>query len=131
MSSKKKIETKEAPEAIGPYSQAIIINEGKLLFVSGQLPVNPETGKIIEGDIRQMTRQVLDNLEAILKSGGSSLAQVVRTEIFLKDLNDFAIVNEEYAQRFKQTVFPARQTIQVARLPLDALIEISCIATVL
>lgn len=127
-----KIETTQAPQAIGPYSQALCVNvtNSQLLFVSGQLPVDPATGKLVDGDIKEATRQVLDNLEAILITANSSLNSVVRVDIFLKDLNDFSKVNEEYTRRFTNTIFPARQTIQVARLPLDASIEISCIAVV-
>ncbi len=126
MSKIEKIETAQAPQAIGPYSQAVLASP--FLFVSGQLPIDPATGKLIESDIRLQTIRVLNNLEAILKAGSLGFQDVVRCDVFLKDLNDFAIVNEEYAKWFKQPVPPARQTIQVARLPLDALVEISCIA---
>lgn len=125
----KKIETTQAPKAIGPYSQAVLASP--FLFVSGQLPIDPATGKIVGQEIRLQINQVLNNLEAILKAGGCSFQEVVRCDLFLKDLNDFAIVNEEYGKRFAQAVPPARQTIQVTRLPLDALIEISCIAILL
>lgn len=126
---KMRLETSEAPLAIGPYSQGIMLTNGNhLLFISGQLPIDPKTGKLIEGDIRAMTNQVIDNLEAILRSGGSNLDLVVRTDIFLTDLKDFAAVNEEYGKRFKGGIFPARQTIQVTGLPLGSSIEISCIA---
>lgn len=121
-----KIETPEAPKAIGPYSQAV--RTSNLLFVSGQLPVDPKTGQLVEQEIRTQTNRVLDNLEAILKEAGCSLNQVVRTDVFLKNLDDFKALNEEYAKRFQQSVPPARQTVQVAKLPLDALVEISCIA---
>lgn len=124
----KKIETENAPKAIGPYSQAVV--SGKTIYVSGQLPIDPKTGKFPEGDIRVLTRQVLSNLENILHTAGTSLEHVVRADIFLKDLNDFAAVNEEYGKKFHYPVKPARQTIQVARLPLDAPVEISCIAII-
>lgn len=125
----KKIETNEAPKALGPYSQAVSVTSGQtLLFVSGQLPIDPKTGKFIEGGIKEMTRQVIENIKAILKTGNCTLLDVVRTEIFLKDLKDFAIVNEEYATHFNGSVKPARQTIQVADLPMGSPIEISCIA---
>jgi 2-iminobutanoate/2-iminopropanoate deaminase len=126
----KKIETIHAPKAIGPYSQGIIIPEkSNLIFISGQMPVDPATGKMVEGDIRMLTHRVIDNLEAILIAGGSSLEKVVRTDVFLKELKrDFVAMNEEYAKRFKQPIPPVRQTIQVSELPLGALIEISCIA---
>lgn len=126
----RKIQTEQAPKAVGPYSQGVSVSEGHTLhFVSGQLPLDPKTGKLIEGDIRLATRQVIDNLEAILHAAGSSLNDVIRTDIFLIDLKrDFAVMNEEYATRFKGDVVPARQTIQVAALPLGAMVEISCIA---
>jgi 2-iminobutanoate/2-iminopropanoate deaminase len=125
-----KIATKKAPQALGPYSQATSLNisNGNILFVSGQLPIIPETGKMIVGDISEMTHQVIDNLETILKEGGSNLACVLRVDVFLKDLNDFAIFNESYALRFLGPNYPARQTVQVEKLPLDSPIEISCIA---
>jgi 2-iminobutanoate/2-iminopropanoate deaminase len=122
---KKKIETQQAPQAIGPYSQAVA--SPPFLFISGQLPLDPVTGKLVEGDIRLQVNRVLDNLEAILIAAGCSFQDVVRCDVFLKDLNDFAILNQEYAKRFNRSVPPARQTVQV-RLPLDALVEISCIA---
>lgn len=123
-----KINTPSAPKAIGPYSQAV--SDGNYVFVSGQLPINPETGKLIQADIRTQTKQVIDNLEAILKASECSLESVTRVDVFLKDLNNFSIVNEEYAKRFNGPIPPARQTIQVAKLPLDAEIEISCIAKI-
>lgn len=124
-----KITTDLAPKAIGPYSQAVLIpNNVTLIFVSGQLPVNPKTGKLIEGDIQQLTVQVIDNLEAILKAAGSHLNLVIRTDVFLIDLREFSKMNEIYAQRFNGPVLPARQTIEVTALPLGSPIEISCIA---
>lgn len=126
MSNLKKIETNDAPQAIGPYSQGV--SASPFLFISGQLPIIPSTGKLVESDILKQVNQVLDNLEAILHAGGCSFENVVRCDVFLKDLNDFAVVNQEYGKRFGQPIPPARQTIQVARLPLDALVEISCIA---
>lgn len=122
----KKIETKNAPQAIGPYSQAVLA--GSQLYISGQLPIDPATGKLVEADIRLQTSRVLDNLKAILSAAGCTFENVVRCDVFLKDMNDFGVVNEVYGHYFKQPIPPARQTIQVARLPLDALIEISCIA---
>lgn len=126
----KKFETAAAPRAIGPYSQAIGIQAGQsLIFVSGQLPIDPKSGKLIDGDIHALTKQVIDNIEAILLASGSNLSHVVRSEVFLKDLkNDFASMNEVYAKRFVGPITPARQTIQVADLPLGSPIEISCIA---
>lgn len=122
-----KIETTQAPKAIGPYSQGTFA-EG-FVFVSGQIPLNPNSGALVEGDIKAKTKQVIDNIEAILHAAGSSLQHVVRADIFLKNLKrDFAQVNEEYAKRFNGPVAPARQTIEVSELPLGADIEISCIA---
>jgi 2-iminobutanoate/2-iminopropanoate deaminase len=123
-----RIETDQAPKALGPYSQGVMIPVGELIFVSGQLPLDPATGKIVEGDIRTQIARVIKNLQAILEAAGSSLKDVVRTDVFLQDLADFAPMNEEYAKHFEGPVFPARQTIQVAKLPLNAPIEISCIA---
>ncbi len=126
----KKVDTEQAPAAIGPYSQAIVVKSFQsLVFVSGQLPINPQTGELLEGDIRALTKQVLNNIEAILKASGSSMSQVVRTDVFLKELmRDFVGMNEEYANRFNTLTPPARQTIQAAELPKGSLIEISCIA---
>lgn len=127
----KKIETPDAPKALGPYSQAITTIAGSsLIFVSGQLPIDPKTGKFVEGDIKALTRQVIDNLETVLLQGGSRLDLVVRTDVFLKDLKDFAAMNEEYGKRFNGSVAPARQTIQAADLPMGSSVEISCIAVV-
>lgn len=122
----KKFETAAAPKAIGPYSQAVCA--APFVFISGQIPIDPSTGKMVEADIHLQINRVLDNLEAVLKASGCSFQNVVRYEIFVIDLNDFTIVNQECAKRFTHSVLPARQTIQVARLPLDALVEISCIA---
>lgn len=125
-----KIETTHAPRAIGPYSQALsIASDQRLIFVSGQLPIDPNTGELIEGNIQTLTKCVLDNLEAILKAAGSHLQNVVKVDIFLKDIqSDFAGMNEEYAKRFNPTTPPARQTVQISALPKGATIEISCIA---
>lgn len=122
----KKIETARAPKAIGPYSQAI--DAQPLLFVSGQLPVDPATGKIVDGDISVKTRQVLRNIQAILEEAGYKVEDVVRAEIFLLDLKDFQAVNQVYSELFAGAAPPARQTIQVAGLPLGSPVEISCIA---
>ncbi|WP_039360282.1 MULTISPECIES: Rid family detoxifying hydrolase [Candidatus Protochlamydia] len=124
----KKIETMQAPKAIGPYSQAVLAD--KHLYVSGQLGIDPTTGKLELNDISLQINRVLDNLEAILKEAGCTFQNIVRCDVFLKDLNDFAIVNEAYSKRFSHSIPPARQTIQVAKLPLDALVEISCIAII-
>jgi 2-iminobutanoate/2-iminopropanoate deaminase len=114
-----------APKAIGPYSQAVRV--GDLLFLSGQVPLDPTTGQLIEGDISAQTRRVMDNLDAVLRSAGLSFADVARTTIFLADMNDFAKVNEVYGSYFTEP-FPARATVQVARLPKDARVEIDAIA---
>ncbi|MEI8366284.1 MAG: Rid family detoxifying hydrolase [Parachlamydiaceae bacterium] len=125
----KRLETSEAPLALGPYSQGVMTTNGNsLVFVSGQLPMDPKTGHLIAGDIQAMTKQVIENLEAILRAGGSNLDLVVRTDVFLTDLKDFAAMNEEYARHFKGQTTPARQTVQVGALPKGASIEISCIA---
>lgn len=126
----KKIKTEKAPSAIGPYSQAIVV-EGipPLVFVSGQLPVDPKTGELLNGDIKALTKQTLFNIEAILRASGSSMDKVVKTEVFLTDLkNDFIGMNEVYAMHFNEQAPPARQTVQVAALPKGSRIEISCIA---
>jgi 2-iminobutanoate/2-iminopropanoate deaminase len=118
--------TENAPKAIGPYSQAIVA--GNYLFVSGQIPIDPTIGKMTAVTIEEQTFQVLNNLEAILAAQGLTLENVVKTEVYLKDLNDFAVMNKIYAERFSHEVKPARATIQVSKLPMDALIEISCVA---
>ncbi|HEX7086442.1 MAG TPA: RidA family protein [Vicinamibacterales bacterium] len=119
------IATANAPAAIGPYSQAI--RAGGLLFCSGQIPLDPATGRLVEGDVAAQTRQVLANLEAVLAAAGASLADVVRTTVYLADLADFTAMNEVYASRFASPA-PARSTIQAARLPRDARVEIDAIA---
>jgi 2-iminobutanoate/2-iminopropanoate deaminase len=123
---KQTIASPDAPKAIGPYSPAV--RAGQLLFVSGQVPFDPATGNMVEGDITVQARRVLDNIGALLKAGGLAFADVVRTTIFLADMNDFAAVNEVYATYFSQP-FPARATVQVARLPKDARVEIDAIAS--
>lgn len=120
------IDTDEAPKAIGPYSQAIAA--GPFLFISGQLPVDPRTGKVTASTIEEQTRQVLDNLKAILVADGLTLKNVVKADVFLKDLQDFPFMNSIYAEYFSHAAKPARLTVQVARLPMDVLIEITCIA---
>lgn len=128
---KQKIITQHAPMAIGPYSQGIIASNSKLVFVSGQLPVNPATNTLVVGGIDIKTRQVLENIEAILKAAGSSMDHVVRVEIFLTNLKeDFISMNDEYVKHFTSPNYPARQTIGVAALPLNSPIEISAIALI-
>ncbi len=121
------ISTTEAPAAIGPYNQAI--RAGNLLFVSGQIPLDPATGQIVAGDIVAQTERVLDNLGAILRAAGTSYAKVVRTTVFLTDLGNFAKVNECYAQRFSEMA-PARATVEVSKLPRDSMVEIDCVAII-
>lgn len=124
------IATKHAPQAVGPYSQAVSVDAtgSRMIFVSGQLPVDPKTGKLVEGSIKEATKQVFENIKAILVASSSSFEDVVRVEVFLRDLNDFQQMNEEYIRYFTKDHYPARQTIQAAKLPLNASIEISCIA---
>jgi len=126
MSAKQAVSSPDAPKAIGPYSQAV--RAGQLLFLSGQVPIDPRTGQLVDGDIAAQTRRVFDNLQAVLSAGGRSFADVVRTTVFLADMNDFAAVNEVYGQYFKEP-YPARATVQVARLPKDARVEIDLIAS--
>ena len=121
------VATDSAPKAIGPYSQAI--RAGSLIFVSGQVPIDPATGQIVDGDIATQTHRVFRNISEILKAGGASLDHVVRTTVFLADMNDFATMNEVYGGYFSAPA-PARATVQVSRLPKDARIEIDVIAVV-
>jgi 2-iminobutanoate/2-iminopropanoate deaminase len=119
------IATEHAPKAIGPYSQAIKANG--FIFLSGQTPLDPATQQLVTGGIAEQTERVLKNLEAILKAAGSSLDKVVRCGVFLKDMNDFAAMNEVYGRFFRSNP-PARTTVQAARLPKDCLVEIDAIA---
>jgi 2-iminobutanoate/2-iminopropanoate deaminase len=114
-----------APKAIGPYSPAV--RAGQLLFVSGQIPIDPASGQMIDADISAQTRRVLDSVGALLSAAGLSFANVVRTTVFLADMNDFAAVNQVYGTYFVEP-YPARATVQVARLPKDARVEIDVIA---
>jgi 2-iminobutanoate/2-iminopropanoate deaminase len=122
----KAVATNHAPAAIGPYSQAIVA--GNLVFTSGQIPLKPD-GQLTEGGIREQAEQVFNNLEAVLREAGSSLGQVVKATVFLKDMNQFGELNEVYASKFKDHK-PARSTVEVARLPKDVLVEIELIATI-
>ena len=122
----KPISTPKAPAAIGPYSQAIDSGAG-LVFLSGQLPIDPATGAFPEGGVKEQTRQSLLNAQAILKEAGLDLGNVVKTTVFLADMGDFAVMNEVYAQFFSQP-FPARSAVAVKNLPKGALVEIECIA---
>jgi 2-iminobutanoate/2-iminopropanoate deaminase len=126
--SKIMISTPNAPAAIGPYSQAVRV--GGLLFTSGQIPIDPATGAIVAGGIREQTTRVLDNLTAVLTEAGLDMAHVIKTTVYLKNMADFAAMNEIYATYFapKGIVPPARSTVEVVRLPKDALVEIDLIA---
>ena len=120
--------TKNAPVPIGPYNQGIIA-DGSMLFTAGQVAIDPATGQVVQGDIKTQTRQVMKNIQAILEQGGTSLNSVVKTTVFLKDMNEFAAMNEVYGEFFKENP-PARSTIEVARLPKDVKVEIEAIAVV-
>ena len=124
---RKIINTKKAPAPIGPYSQAIL--SGNFIFTSGQIAIDPASGEIITGDIESQTLQVLENLKAVLLSAGGSVNSVLKTTIYLKNMDDFQRVNEIYARYFGHSM-PARSTVEVSRLPRTVLIEIDCIATV-
>ncbi|MDF2510492.1 MAG: hypothetical protein K0S04_358 [Herbinix sp.] len=122
----KVIQTSNAPAAIGPYSQALI--HGNMLYSSGQIPINPQNGQVVEGDIKAQTLQVMKNISAILEEAGLSFTDVIKTTCFIKDMNDFAAFNEIYAEYF--TGKPARSCVEVARLPKDVLCEVEVIAFV-
>ncbi|MGI8786553.1 MAG: RidA family protein [Pyrinomonadaceae bacterium] len=122
---KETISTENAPGAIGPYSQAV--KTENMVFCSGQIPINPATGEFVSNDVAEQTRQVLKNLSAVLEAAGTDLNNVVKTTVFLADMNDFAQMNEVYAEFFSENE-PARATVQAARLPRDARVEIECIA---
>jgi 2-iminobutanoate/2-iminopropanoate deaminase len=123
-----KILTDKAPAPIGPYSQAILV-DGKFLYTAGQIAIVASTGKLVEGDIKAQTRQTVKNLEAVLIAGGASLSSVVKTTVYLKDMNEFSAMNEEYAEFFGSSA-PARSTVEVARLPRDVRVEIEAVAVV-
>lgn len=122
------ISTDKAPAPVGPYQQAVCANH--LIFTAGQIPIDPKTGNLLTGPIGEQTRQVLENLKTILEAGGSSLDRVVKTTVFLKDMNDFPKMNAVYAEYFRAEIAPARSTVQVARLPKDVAVEIEAIATI-
>src|SRR5205823_11388509 len=124
-SMKEIITTEDAPRAIGPYSQAV--RAGNLIFASGQIPIDPATGEFVSGGITEQTEQVLRNISAVFEAAGITLAQVVKTTVFLADIDDFTAMNEVYARFFGENR-PARSTVQAARLPRDAKIEIEAIA---
>ena len=125
MTERRIVKTEGAPGAIGPYSQAVIA--GGFVYASGQIPIDPETGQFVEGGVREQTGQVLRNLSKVLEAAGSSLSLVVKTTVFLADMNDFAAMNEVYAGFFAEEP-PARSTVQAARLPRDARVEIDVVA---
>jgi 2-iminobutanoate/2-iminopropanoate deaminase len=124
---KKVVFTEKAPKPIGPYSQAIIT--GNLIFTAGQIPIDPATNQVVQGDIKEQTRRVLENLRAILESVGATFDDVVKVTIYMKDLNEFSAMNEVYSEYFKNSP-PARTTVEVSRLPRDVRIEIDLIAIV-
>lgn len=114
-----------APAPIGPYSQAVEVNN--TLYISGQIPIDPKTGKLNDSSIATATQQVMNNIKALIETAGLDMSNIVKCSIFLKDMNNFAVVNEEYAQYFSSDA-PARETVQVSKLPMDVDVEISCIA---
>ncbi len=124
----KKVLTNSAPAPIGPYSQAILV-EDKYIYTAGQIAIEPKSGNLVGGDIKAQTRQVIKNVEQVLLAGGASLKSVFKTTVFLKDMNEFAAMNEVYAEFFG-TIAPARSTVEVARLPKDAKVEIEVVALV-
>lgn len=125
--TKRIVKTDQAPPAIGAYSQAVVANG--LVFAAGQLALDPRTGQLVQGDARAQTKRVMENVKAVLAAAGSSLEKVVKTTIFLRDLNDFGVVNEIYGEYFQENP-PARSTVQVAKLPREAAVEIEVVALV-
>ncbi len=125
---RKSINTPSAPKALGPYSQAIVT--AGLIFTSGQIPLNPKTGNIVEGDFKQRVIQVLKNINAVLEAGGTELSSILKLTVFLTDLSRFSTVNEVFSDEFKGIEPPARSVVEVAGLPMDADIEIECVAAV-
>lgn len=121
------ISTPKAPAAIGPYSQAVLVNG--MLFTSGVIPIDPETNTLVEGDVTVQARQAIGNLKNLIEASGSSMDKVVKTTVFIKDMNDFGKINDIYKDFFTSD-FPARSCVEVARLPKDVLVEIEAIATV-
>ncbi len=128
MPSKTAISTPDAPAAIGPYSQAIRV--GEMLFASGQIPIDPKTGNLVHGGITEQTTQVMENIKAVLNKAGIDLVHIVKTTVFIKDMNDFAAMNAVYGKYLapEGVIPPARSTVEVARLPKDALVEVEVIA---
>ncbi len=126
---RKIIQTDRAPAPVGPYNQGIVAS-GALLFVAGQIPLDAKTGELVGSSVAEQTERVLQNLTAVVEAAGADLSQVVKTSVFLKDMNDFAAMNKVYAQHFGDENAPARACVEVARLPKDVLVEIECIAVV-
>lgn len=127
---KRVVRTEAAPAPVGPYNQAIAA-QGEMIFVAGQIALDPQTGQLVgEGDVAQQTERALTSLKAILEAGGATLQDVVKTTVFLKDMNDFAAMNAVYAKYFEESSAPARACVEVARLPKDVLVEVDCIAVV-
>ena len=123
---KKIIETSNAPAPIGPYSQAVVFDD--TLYTSGQIAIDPKTGELINGDIKKETKQVMNNIAAVLAAAGMDFQNVLKTSIFIKDMNDFQKINEVYGSYFDEATAPARETVEVARLPKDVNVEISVLA---
>ncbi|MBX2864339.1 MAG: RidA family protein [Leptolyngbyaceae cyanobacterium MAG.088] len=122
------VQTDQAPAPVGPYNQAVVAS-GEMVFASGQVALDPRSGSLVgEGDVAAQTKQCLDNLKAVLAAAGVTMADVVKTSVFLKNMNDFATMNGVYSTYFDETTAPARACVEVARLPKDVLVEIECIA---
>ncbi len=126
---RKIIQTDQAPAPVGPYNQGVVAT-GAMLFVAGQIPLDAATGELVGTTVAEQTEKVLQNLTAVVKAAGADLSQVVKTSVFLKDMNDFAAMNQVYAEHFGDESAPARACVEVARLPKDVLVEIECIAMV-
>lgn len=123
------IQTEKAPKAIGPYSQGIKLEGSGLIFTAGQIPLDPKTGEMVSGGVEKETRQVLENVKGVLEGAGSGMSKVVKTTVYLKDMEDFPLMNQVYAEYFKENP-PARTTVQVAELPKGAKIEIEAVAVI-
>lgn len=124
------VQTEQAPAPVGPYNQAIVAS-GEMVFASGQIALDPSSGSLVgDGDVAVQTQQCLDNLKAVLAAAGATLANVVKTSVFLKDMNDFGTMNGVYGEYFDEATAPARACVEVARLPKDVLVEIECIAVI-